>query len=106
MSGACDQALPAIESALSDRQYTLFNGHIHAYRYLERHGRDYIQLATTGGSPNPDAGRSADQVVLVTVDDDGVDIANLLMSGILDKTGHIPLDGDDICFEAAMCGEQ
>jgi hypothetical protein len=47
----------------------------------------------------------ADYVTLVTVDDDGVDIANLLMSGILDKTGHIPLDGDDVCFELAACSD-
>ena len=46
-----------------------------------------------------------DQVVLVTVDDQGADIANLLMSGILDKTGHIPLHGDDICFELEECGQ-
>lgn len=39
-------------------------------------------------------GRSMDHVTLVTVGEDGVDIANLLMSGILDKTGHVPLDGD------------
>jgi hypothetical protein len=45
-------------------------------------------------------------VTLVTVDDQGADIANLLMSGILDKTGHIPLaGGDDMCFELEACGE-
>ena len=41
--------------------------------------------------------------MLVTVSEAGVDIANLLMDGILDKTGHIPLDGDDVCFELATC---
>jgi hypothetical protein len=44
-----------------------------------------------------------DHVMLVTVDDEGVDIANLKLSGILDKTGHIPLHGDDVCFELATC---
>jgi len=48
---------------------------------------------------------SIDHVTLVTVDDKGVDIANLRMSGIFDKTGHIPLDGDDVCFEKAVCGQ-
>jgi hypothetical protein len=47
-----------------------------------------------------------DQVVLVTVDDEGVDIANLLMEGILDKTGKIPLGGSDVCFELASCEEE
>ena len=94
----------AIEQALFERQYTVFNGHIHAYEYLERHGRDYIRLATTGGEHFPDLPLSIDHVTLVTVDDEGVDIANLKMSGILDKTGRIPLNGDDVCFEMAACG--
>jgi hypothetical protein len=46
-----------------------------------------------------------DHVTLVTVDDQGVDIANLLLSGILDKTGHVPLGGDEVCFELASCGD-
>lgn len=98
-----EENFAAIESALADRRYTVFHGHLHAYRYLERHGRDYIRLATTGGGQRSGFGRSMDHVTLVTVDDSGVDIANVLMSGILDKTGHIPLDGDDFCFEAAAC---
>ena len=44
-----------------------------------------------------------DHVTLVTVDNDGVDIAILLLAGILDKTGHVPLDGDDVCFELVDC---
>jgi len=95
----------AIEDALADRPYTLFNGHLHAYRYLERHGRDYIQLGTTGGSQIPTNRASSDHVMLVTVADDGVDIAKLLMQGILDKTGHVPLGGDEVCFEAATCDQ-
>ncbi len=96
----------AIEQALADRPYTVFNGHIHAYKHIERHGRDYIRLATTGGVWFPDRGPAMDHVTLVTVDDQGADIANLLMSGILDKTGHIPLDGDDVCFELVECGRE
>ena len=29
----------------------------------------------------------------------------LLLAGILDKTGHIPLGGDDICFGLAACAD-
>jgi len=100
-----DENFAAIEAALSDRPYTVFHGHEHTYAHEERHGRDYIRLATTGGVQFPDRGLSADHVTLVTVDDDGVDIANLKLSGILDRTGKIPLDGDDLCFEAAVCGQ-
>jgi predicted phosphodiesterase len=97
------KAFADIESALAGRPYTVFHGHEHAYAYLERNGRDYIQLATTGGVQVGNKGRSMDQVTLVTVSDSGADIANLLLEGILDKTGHIPLDGDEVCFESAKC---
>jgi len=97
-------AFTAIEDALADRPYTVFNGHVHAYEQLERRGRDYIRLATTGGVQLPDEGRSMDHITLVTVSESGTDIVNLLMNGILDKTGHIPLGGDDVCFESALCG--
>ena len=100
-----EENFTAIETALADQPYTVFHGHVHAYGYEERNDRDYIRLATTGGVQLPGHGRRVDHVTLVTVDDQGADIANLLMSGILDKTGHIPLDGDDVCFELEACGE-
>ena len=50
---------------------------------------DHITLLTLSG------GESGDEL----------DIVNLRMDGILDKTGHIPLGGDDVCFEAALCGD-
>jgi len=100
-----DVNFAAIEQALADRPYTVFNGHIHAYKHIERHGRDYIRLATTGGVWFPDRGPAMDHVLLVTVDEHGADIANLLMSGILDKTGHIPLGGDNVCFELEACSD-
>lgn len=100
-----ESTFAAIEAAMADRPYTVFYGHEQVYGYEERLGRDYIRLATTGGEQYPEYGRSMDHVTLVTVDDTGVDIANLLLSGILDKTGRIPLDGDKICFEQAVCAD-
>jgi len=98
-----DSGFVQIEQALRDQPYTVFHGHVHAYEHIERLGRDYIRLATTGGVQFLDKGRSMDHATLVTVDNDGVDIANLLLSGILDKTGHIPLNGNQICFELVNC---
>jgi hypothetical protein len=93
-----------IEAALADRPYTVFHGHVHAYQYQQRHGRDYIRLATTGGVQLEHAEQAFDHVTLVTVSDEGVDIANLRLDGILDKTGKIPAGGANLCFEAAACG--
>lgn len=96
-------AFADIEDALTDRPYTVFHGHVHSYQHQQRRSRDYIRLATTGGVQLPQYGRSMDHVTLVTVDNEGVDIANLLMEGILDKTGRIPLNGNELCFESTRC---
>jgi predicted MPP superfamily phosphohydrolase len=101
-----DEAFSPIEAALSDRPYTVFNGHEHVYDYRQRHGRDYIQLATTSGEQFPDLGMSEDHVTLVTVSGDEVDIATLMLSGIRDRTGSIPLSGDEVCFAAADCAAE
>ena len=100
-----EENFAAIERALSSSPYTVFHGHEHAYLHEERLGRDYIQLGTTGGVQNTGKDLSIDHVTMVTVSETGVDIANLRMSGIFDKSGHIPLGGDSFCFNAAKCAE-
>jgi len=99
-----EQDFASVEAALADRPYTVFYGHTHMYKYEQRLGRDYINLATTGGvffggASSTYEGPSFDHLMLVTVDSEGASIANLRMDGVLDKKGHIPLDGDDLEFE-------
>jgi predicted phosphodiesterase len=94
-----EQNFASIETALSDRSYTVLYGHTHVYRYEQRKGRDYINLATTGGEQFPEKGRSVDHLMLVKVDREGVTMANLLMEGIRDKSMQIPLGGDSLVFE-------
>lgn len=94
-----EENFSSIESALNERPYTVFHGHLHSYLHEQRHGRDYIRLGTTGGSHAPGNPMAIDHVSLVTVSEDGVDIANLRMSGIFDKTGKIPLNGNSMCLE-------
>ena len=86
----------AIEKSLGNRPYTVFHGHRHAYQHVQRNGRDYIRLATTGGVQLPEHGPSWDHLVWVTVDDDGAHIATLKMSGILDKAGEVPSGGAEL----------
>ncbi|MEJ2383329.1 MAG: metallophosphoesterase [Xanthomonadales bacterium] len=95
-----------IEAALADRPYTVFYGHEHDYQHEVRHGRDYIGLGTTGGVQSASKAMSVDHVTLVTVTPDGVDIANLKLSGIFGKDGRIPAGGEALCFEARRCAEQ
>jgi len=93
-----------IESALGKRLYTVFNGHEHNYSHTERHGRDHITLGTTGGSQTAPGEMAFDHVTLVTMTDEGPVIGNLRMDGILDKSGHIPLGGDELCYQISRCG--
>jgi predicted MPP superfamily phosphohydrolase len=90
--------LEDIEAALANRRYTVFNGHFHRYSYSVRKGRDYIMLATTGGARafNGEEGWF-DHITMVTVGADQPSIANIKLEGILDKSGKIPANGDDIC---------
>ncbi len=94
-----EENFSTIEKALSDRPYSVFHGHLHSYHHEQRLGRDYIRLGTTGGAHAPGDPMAIDHVTLVTVSEDGPDIANLRMSGIFDKTGKIPLNGGELCLE-------
>lgn len=98
-----DPDFVAIETALANRPYTLFNGHLHTMSHTVRNGRDYIMLGTTGGSQSSDE-MSFDHVTLVTVGSGEPSIVHLRLDGILDKTGTIPAGSADICFQASACG--
>lgn len=98
-----------VESALTERPYTVINGHFHELQYHTRAGRDHIILGTTGGSQNPGSASSFDHVSLITIGGKGGDtpsITHLRLDGILDKTGSIPAGGGALCFEAAKCNSQ
>lgn len=101
---ADESGFAAIEALLAERPYTVINGHEHRYAHTERHGRDYLTLGTTGGSQDPASAMSFDHVTLVTMSGAEPSIVNLRLSGILDRTGHVPLGGDDLCFQASRCG--
>lgn len=100
-----DTPFAQIEDALSDRPYTVFNGHVQAMAYENRKGRDYIQLATTGGEQFPDIGLSEDHLVMVTMTQEVPAIATLMLQGIRDKTGALPEGAAELCFNVAECGE-
>lgn len=93
----------SIEAALANHPYTVISGHLHSYSLNKRNGRDYIVLGTTSGNQNAKDEMAFDHVTMVTMSKDGPSIVNLKMEGILDKTGHVPLHGEELCFQASRC---
>lgn len=91
-----EENFATVEAALQDRPYTVFYGHEHAYLHEQRFGRDYIRLGTTGGVQNPSKDMAIDHVTMVTVSGSSVDIANLRMSGIFNKTGQFPSGSEEL----------
>lgn len=87
---ANDPEFAAIETALANRPYTVFSGHLHSLNRERRHGRDYFTLGTTGGSQNPADAMAIDHVTLVTMTADGPSIAHLRLEGILGPDGRPP----------------
>ncbi len=74
-----------LESALSDRAYTVIAGHEHHYNHSEKHGRNYYILATTGAGSRLRGNYFGefDHVTWVTMTDEGPAMANLRLDGIL-----------------------
>ena len=76
-----------IEKMLENRQYNLFAGHYHGYQKFVRNGKKYIRLATTGGASNLSGIKNGafDQIMWVTMTDDGPIIANIALNGLLNE---------------------
>ena len=85
LANADEMGFITFENLLLDRPYTMFAGHVHHYQKFVRHGRNYYQLATTGGGSKLrglDYGEF-DHITWITMKKDGPVIANVLLSGIL-----------------------
>ncbi len=81
------QAFEQIEGLLADRQYSVIAGHEHYYSHEVRHGRDYIDMGTTGGVWLQDGPGRTDHVLLVTMAETGPVYANIKLTGIADQQG-------------------
>jgi 3',5'-cyclic AMP phosphodiesterase CpdA len=76
---------PEVEMLLAGRPHTVFAGHVHRYQKFVRHGRNYYQLATTGGGSKLRGVQYGefDHIVWVTMTPQGPMLANILLDGIL-----------------------
>lgn len=82
-------AFERIEASLADRPYTVLAGHYHYYAREQRHGRDYIQMGTTGGGQDthPKGPGTLDHLMWVTLTDAGPRIAIIALDGLFDRNG-------------------
>jgi len=81
-----EEGYEKIESALKDRNYTLFSGHHHTYLYNVKNGKKHFVLGTTGGGIELRGEKFGeyDHVTLVTLNNnDDPKIVNLKLSGII-----------------------
>jgi hypothetical protein len=90
-----EKGLGKLEDLLTDRSYSVLNGHQHSFSHRKRKGRDYTILGTTGGSQNPSDTMAFDHVTLVRMDTEPV-VTHLKMNGILDETGHVKVVLDSL----------
>lgn len=90
-----DKGLGRLESLLTERPYTVINGHFHSFSHRKRNDRDYLILGTTGGSQNKENPMAFDHITLVRMEKEPV-ITHLRLDGILDKTGQVPLVNDTL----------
>jgi hypothetical protein len=81
-----------IEQALVERPYTVFVGHVHRYQKFIRNGREYYQLATTGGGSKMRgvAQGEFDHVMWVTMKKTGPVFAVLCLDAILPEDLRVP----------------
>lgn len=90
-----EQHFKQIEQVLSKNDYTVFNGHVHSYVHTERLGKDYIQLATTGGEMNDQSGINMDHIMWVALKDKTPSYLNIKLNGMIDKKGKALVESDD-----------
>lgn len=84
-----EKGLGPLENLLTERPYTVINGHFHSFSHQKRNGRDYTVLGTTGGKQFEGDSLSFDHVTLVRMAKEPV-VTHLKMEGILDETGKVP----------------
>lgn len=78
------KGLGPLEDLLSDRAYTVINGHFHSLSHQQRKGRNYTILGTTGGSQHAGDSLSMDHITLVRMTDTPV-ITHLKLDGALNE---------------------
>lgn len=85
-----EKGLGKLEDLLTQRPYTVINGHFHSFSHRIRNNRNYTILGTTGGSQNKKDSMAFDHVTLIRMEKEPV-VTHLKMEGILNEKGEIPV---------------
>ena len=81
------ESFKRIDAAIQDREYTFFAGHTHYYDYDLLNGHEYITVASAGATIVADGPGNVDMLALVTMTDNGPEIAGVALKGIFDRMG-------------------
>jgi UDP-2,3-diacylglucosamine pyrophosphatase LpxH len=81
-------AFAKIQLMLGQRPYSVFAGHTHYFTHDTLDGRDYINMATTGGIRQQIGPGTMDHTMLVTLGPTGPAYANTRLSGLMDVAGE------------------
>ena len=84
------ESFKAIQKLLSDRNHTFFAGHLHYYDYDKIDGVEHITMGPAGASFHHEGPGNVDHIMLVTMTDDGPQMANIALKGLFDRKGLDP----------------
>lgn len=79
-----------IDKAIQGRDYTFFAGHTHYYDYDLINGHEYITVASAGAAFVHDGPGNVDMMTMVTMTENGPQIAGIALKGIFDRKGLDP----------------
>jgi predicted phosphodiesterase len=79
-----------IDQMLQDRNFTFFAGHTHYYDYDLIKGHEYITVGSAGAAFIHDGPGNVDMLALVTMTEDGPEIAGIALKGLFDRKGLDP----------------
>ncbi len=81
-------AFATVQKMLGVRPYTVFAGHTHYFTHDTLDGRDFINMATTGGIVHELGAGNMDHAMLVTLTPNGPAYANTRLNGLMDVAGE------------------
>lgn len=81
------ESFKLIQKMLTNRDYSMFGGHLHYYDYDRINDRDYITMGPAGASFHHDGPGNVDHLMWVTMTDNGPEMGNIALKGIFDRKG-------------------